>query len=329
MTQTDTQQLHDFIYQTFLSRVSRSFYLTLKIVPPEIRDTISLTYLLARITDNIIDDYHFSYYKKTYFIYLLQLEITNNSDEAKKAAFDQLLSRIINQIDDKESIQALPICLRYFSLIPPADKTLVVKVLTSLFKGFKRDIDTFTYRNKMVSLQSKSDLDNYLYDIAGCVGEFWTEICYLHWPDYSKLPAEKAIQLAIEFGKALQLTNILRDLPIDLQNNRCYLPAEQLSVEQIKLTDLSNSPENVFPLVRYWRDLAECYLKSAKQYIQNISSVKQRYALCIPVLIAEQTLAMLNHDVYLRDKRIMKISRFKIKIIMAKAALFSIFPKLL
>ncbi len=329
MTQTDTEQTHNFIFKTFLSRVSRSFYLTLKIIPPEIRDTLSLTYLLARITDNIIDDYHFSYYKKTYFIYLLQLEITNNIDEAKKATFDRLLSRILDQIDDKELIQALPLCLKFFSELPPTDKSLAVKVLTTLFRGFKRDTDTFTYRSKMVSLQSKSDLENYLYDIAGCVGEFWTALCFLHWTNYSRLSAEKAIQLAIEFGKALQLTNILRDLPRDLHNNRCYLPLEQLSAEQISLTDLNNTPEKAFPVVNYWKEQADNYLQSAKQYIQNMTSIKQRYALCLPVLIAKQTLAMLKTDIYLHDRMIMKVSHFEMKLIAAKAAFFSLFPKLL
>jgi farnesyl-diphosphate farnesyltransferase len=325
----DTKQLHNFIYDTLLSRVSRSFYLTLKIVPQAIRDTISLTYLIARIIDTIVDNYQPSYYKKIYFIYLLQHEITDSSNTQQKVAFDNLLQRLHSLLDDKEIIESLPICLKYFSLILQAEKSLAVKVLSTLFRGFKRDADTFTYKTRMVSFQKIADLDNYLYDIAGCVGEFWTDLCFLHNPTYSYLSAAEAKNLAIDFGKALQLVNILRDLPIDLQNNRCYLPAEQFAAYDINLTDLTYTPEKIFPLVIYWRDQAEHYLKSAKKYIENVTSFKQRYALCLPVLIAQKTLVKLNTDLYLRSRLVKKATHFEMKIIMVKAVFFSVFPRLL
>ena len=34
--------------------------------------------------------------------------------------------------------------------------------------------------------------------------------------------------LGIDFGKALQMTNILRDLPSDIREGRCYIPDEEL-----------------------------------------------------------------------------------------------------
>jgi farnesyl-diphosphate farnesyltransferase len=40
---------------TLLRDVSRSFYLTLRVLPREIRPQISLAYLLARATDTIAD----------------------------------------------------------------------------------------------------------------------------------------------------------------------------------------------------------------------------------------------------------------------------------
>ena len=247
----------------------------------------------------------------------------------QKADFNQLLSSLHKLMSDKETIAALPDCLRYFSLLPPTDKSLAIKVLSTLFKAFKRDTDTFTYKNKMVSFQAISDLETYLYEIAGCVGEFWTDICFLHWPKYSKLAVDEARNLGIEFGKALQLVNILRDLPTDLQNNRCYLPAEQFSAYGIDVTDLTYTPEKIFPLVKYWRNQADHYLKSAKRYIQNINSLTQRYALCLPVIIAEKTLAKLDSDIYLHTRVVMKVSHFEMRIIMLKAAIYSIFPKLL
>ena len=39
---------------------------------------------------------------------------------------------------------------------------------------------------------------------------------------------EKMSALGVRFGKALQMTNVLRDVPKDLRIGRCYLPLEQL-----------------------------------------------------------------------------------------------------
>ena len=33
----------------------------------------------------------------------------------------------------------------------------------------------------------------------------------------------------VRFGKALQMTNVLRDVPADLASGRCYLPAAELA----------------------------------------------------------------------------------------------------
>ena len=44
-----------FLLQDLLRDVSRSFYLTLKLLPGSIREQIGLAYLLARATDTIAD----------------------------------------------------------------------------------------------------------------------------------------------------------------------------------------------------------------------------------------------------------------------------------
>ena len=59
------------------------------------------------------------------------------------------------------------------------------------------------------------------------------------FPD-ADLDDSEFLTLAIRFGKALQLVNILRDLPGDLANGRCYLPAVDLELAGLKPEDLRN-----------------------------------------------------------------------------------------
>ena len=85
-----------------------------------------------------------------------------------------------------------------------------------------------------------SALEEYTYLVAGCVGEFWTKICLLEWPNYARLSPEEMLVFGKDFGKGLQLVNILRDYPLDLQAGRSYLPVSNL--EEIALNPTSGAP---------------------------------------------------------------------------------------
>ena len=82
------------------------------------------------------------------------------------------------------------------------------------------------------------DLDDYIYRVAGCVGEFWTKICRAHVFPEARLDDHQLLEDGIRFGKGLQLVNILRDIPQDLRNGRCYVPRESLAAAGL-------TPENL------------------------------------------------------------------------------------
>ena len=66
----------------------------------------------------------------------------------------------------------------------------------------------------------------------------------------------------VRFGKGLQLVNILRDLPVDLRNGRCYLPAKELSAAGLTAGDLleqGNEPK-FRPLYARYLAMAEGHL---------------------------------------------------------------------
>ena len=71
-------------------------------------------------------------------------------------------------------------------------------------------------------------MDDYAYRVAGSVGEFWTEICLEHAFEASAEMKEELMSSGVRFGKALQLINILRDIPEDLEIGRCYIPTDDL-----------------------------------------------------------------------------------------------------
>jgi len=75
-----------------------------------------------------------------------------------------------------------------------------------------------------------AELDRYCYCVAGTVGLMLCPV--LGYSDERALPA------AADLGRAMQLTNILRDVKEDLARGRVYLPADELSAFGLGEEDL-------------------------------------------------------------------------------------------
>jgi phytoene synthase len=96
---------------------------------------------------------------------------------------------------------------------------LPVDALSELVEGVRMDVDGVVY-------ESFDDLLVYCRRVAGGIGRLCLAIFGLR--EHGDADAERAERLAEELGVALQLTNILRDLREDAENDRVYLPFEDL-----------------------------------------------------------------------------------------------------
>jgi farnesyl-diphosphate farnesyltransferase len=150
--------------------------------------------------------------------------------------------------------------------------------------------------------------------VAGCVGEFWTEMTYMHVPDTFTGNPEVVLSRGIRFGKALQMTNVLRDCGKDLRIGRCYLPSTMLdrvglSPQDLLLpkTSLSARPL-LFDLVGKTLD----HFREAIEYTLSLPAIAVRLRLaCLwPVLIGLETLLLLlSNDHWLDPAKVSKIRR--------------------
>src|SRR3989449_6707036 len=90
----------------------------------------------------------------------------------------------------------------------------------------------------LAALDTLDELDRYTYLVAGCVGPFWTALHAAHRPRLLRWDLREKSQEGVSFGKALQMTNVLRDIPSDLRHGRCYLPAADLGALGLVPKDL-------------------------------------------------------------------------------------------
>jgi len=322
--------LIDSSADTLLEETSRSFFLTLRILPYSIRKQVGLLYLLARVADTIADS-------KTGQVDLLleALESWDNatSEDHKIMTDISHLATLQSNPAEERLLRNLEIPLNAFKTISNNDRIHMRRCLKIIIGGQTLDLKRFGPANDsddVSSLRSKEELDDYAYRVAGSVGEFWTSMTLAHLVSVDGPTSEKMFELGIRFGKALQMINILRDIPEDLAFGRCYIPLEQLkeiNLEPIELRDASNY-ETFNPVYQSLLDITQGHLDAAEQYILMLPKrqIRLRIACLLPVLIGQKTVNLLRTSNVLDASERVKVPRKIVKTLMIRSMFSTIIP---
>lgn len=318
-----------------LKQTSRSFYLTLRVLPRAIRPQIGLAYLLARTTDTIADTEIVPVAQRLEALQQLRERILGVSSAVLNIGE---LARHQGLPAERMLLERVEEALAVLRGLSETDLKLVRKVLDTITSGQELDLRRFgsvtaplkSGTPNLIALQNDAELDDYTYRVAGCVGEFWTEMCAKHLFSTANLGAVKFLADGIRFGKGLQLVNILRDLPKDLRASRCYLPVDKLAEAGLTPADLL-SPENEAkfrPLYNRYLDRAEAHLAAGWDYTNAIPGghIRVRLACAWPILIGLETLKRLRTEPVLDPTRCVKISRADVRGILLGSVLRYPFP---
>ena len=315
---------------SLLRDVSRSFYLTMRVLPEAIRPQISLAYLLARATDTIADtdlipvSDRLSALRHLRERILGERTIPVNFNELAERQQDQAERLLLGRIEE---------ALTVFGRFSYSDQQRIREVLDTITGGQELDLDRFSGSSgaAIQSLMTEVELDDYTYRVAGCVGEFWTKVCRAHL--FPGTPMDDAALLAngIRFGKGLQLVNILRDLPRDLKQGRCYLPLETLKGIGLEPGDLADPEmESSFrALYDGYLDRAHEHLSAGWDYTNALPRrfIRLRLACAWPLLIGVQTIGRLRRERILDPETRVKVGRGGIYAIILQSILRYPFPR--
>jgi farnesyl-diphosphate farnesyltransferase len=334
-----------------LRDVSRSFFLTVRILPRAVRPQIGLAYLLARATDTIADTEFVPPEARLLTLQQLRGVFQDPSRTAPPmapyvaagAAVDsratgfpadataprpaQLPSageiRLLSRLED---------ILTLLETFAAADQELVRRVLDTITGGQELDLRRFANAssNQIVPLATAGELDDYTYRVAGCVGEFWTRLCRARLFPSDSIDDTEFLADGVRFGKGLQLVNILRDVPRDLRMGRCYFPLDQLTRAGLAPSDLlGKENENRFrPVYDAWLDRAHEHLAAGWNYTLAIPHrcIRLRLACAWPILIGVRTLAKLRSQPCLDPDRTIKIDRTEVRRLIVRSILLYPIP---
>lgn len=302
-----------------LKSVSRSFYLTLNVLPGGMRDPVGLAYLLARAADTIADTSLIEPARRLSLLLALRAAVGGDRSEETAAAIRSIAGEVAATQalpDEKRLLETLDAALALLDELEPADRDAVRGIVATLTTGMEFDLRTFPSEDSGVvtALTEMAELDRYTYLVAGCVGEFWTKMTCAHVPGTFAEPTETVIARGVRFGKALQLTNILRDCSKDLRIGRCYLPEPLLARHGLTVESMMapGSSSRARPVLVELMATALAHYRAAADYTFSIPrlSIRLRLACLWPILIGLKTLRLLAaNEAWLDPAHISKVSR--------------------
>lgn len=203
-----------------------NFYFSFLLLPQPKREAIETIYAFCRYTDDIVDEEADPKEKHR--------RLRQWTGELQNALYGRSRFTILNKLET---------IIRRFDI--PVDH------FHDLLKGMEMDLSKNRYR-------TFAELENYCYRAASTVGLICAEVFgYTH---------ESTKEYAINLGKALQMTNILRDIKTDARKGRIYLPQEDLRrfgyTEEELLQGVYN--DNFVALMKFECDRARSFFRAAK-----------------------------------------------------------------
>jgi phytoene synthase len=173
------------------------------LLPRPKRDAMSALYAFCRQVDDVADDESVPSEKR-------RTQLAEWRDDVRRARENQSPKFAVNR-------ELQPI-IKQFSL--------PFELFDELIKGCEMDLEIKRYENF-------KQLESYCYRVASVVGLLSIEIFGYKNP--------VARDYAIYLGKALQLTNILRDVKTDAGRGRIYLPLDELRKFGVSEAEILNS----------------------------------------------------------------------------------------
>jgi farnesyl-diphosphate farnesyltransferase len=297
-----------------LKPVSRSFYLSIRLLPRALREPVALAYLLARTSDTIADSNAVTPEKRIELLDRFARAIAGKDQSIGKALNELLLARrdrsrpssrnrgtttrpdVSPGITEGERtlLESTDAILRALKNLSPEDQRDVRELLAIITRGQRQDLTRWS--GGLAALANAEELREYTYLVAGCVGEFWTRICFRKVQSFTARLEADMLELGTSYGRGLQLVNILRDAGSDLRAGRCYFPEDELGAANLSASDLLEAPAAFLPIYSRWIAEARAGLDSGLEYAIAINPPRVRVATVLPAMIGVRTLSLIEES---------------------------------
>jgi farnesyl-diphosphate farnesyltransferase len=303
----------DLDYQaSILPGVSRTFALTIPVLPGDLAQVVTNAYLLCRLADTIEDDVGLTDVQKSGF-HARFVRIVEGTEPAEPFAAELaplLSARTL--ADERDLVRNTARIVRVTQEFTRAERDALTRCVRIMCRG----MPAFQRNKSLAGLADIVDLDEYCYYVAGVVGEMLTELFLLRCPELEP-ERERMQRLAVSFGQGLQMTNILKDIWDDRQAATCWLPRAVFERHGCRLDAIET--EHTSPGFAAGIDelvgIAHAHLRNALEYscmIPKRESGIRKFCLWATGL-AVLTLRKIHHNPAFTSGAEVKVSRRTVK----------------
>lgn len=293
-----------------LPGVSRTFALTIRLLPPGLEYPVLVAYLLCRVADTIEDSTTLPAAEKVRLLGHFRACLAEGGPDAGplRAAFpgpsdEELLARESDRV------------LREYRALGAGQRAAIRPWVQEMCEGMASFVGAGGSEGsgRLHMLASVEDLERYCYYVAGTVGHLLTALFRLHDRAMSEDRYQRLDALATGFGLGLQMTNIVKDVADDRNRGVSFVPRELFETTGVRPEDLEESGQGAArrvmePLIAR----ARRHLESALEYCTTLPRGQYRIRLfCLTSLyFAARTLRLARRDPsLLGGARKLKITR--------------------
>ncbi len=315
----------DFVAAT-LPGVSRTFALTIRCLPPGLRHSVSVAYLLCRAADTLEDSALVPDAARASLLLELARRVQGDGGALPGLALEA------GAAADTDLLLHLPLVLEEFRRLPATQQAIIGRWVTDMCQGMASFPDSdFVERVDGVRLVAGvNGLERYCHYVAGTVGQMLTELFLEARPAASDAEVGDLRSRAESLALGLQLTNILKDVPDDYRRGWCYLPRELWNGgapgdEPGRLL----ASRAAAAAMRGVALRALSHLERGFSYVERLgwASLRVRLFCALPLVLALLTLSRSDLTPFLRNPMArLRISRPLVYLGVAVSVVFSLFP---
>jgi farnesyl-diphosphate farnesyltransferase len=234
------------LLDALLEKTSRTFALSIPVLPEPTRVEVTVAYLLFRIADTLEDATLWSRSRQVDELAAMAALLREPTpDAAAEISRRWTADPPLDHDGYLELLGETPEVIRATVELSPAARKLVCD---HTLRTIDLMADFVSRRDERdgLELRNTQELRDYCYAVAGIVGEMLTELFLLDRAPLQPL-APALRERAATFGEALQLVNILKDAATDATEGRRYLPAgsDRLALFGLARDDLRVAGEYV------------------------------------------------------------------------------------
>jgi farnesyl-diphosphate farnesyltransferase len=296
-----------------LPRVSRTFALGIKLLPPKLEAPVRIGYLLCRIADTIEDDLTATPERKAA---LLDAFMACFDSAPLAGGFGSCIAELSANDDYLALVSQTGHVFTTYRMLDAPTRDILRRWIAEMVRGMRRFV---IEHPRGIRIASVDEFREYCYFVAGTVGHLLTDLWYEHSAFVGKGTYARLLVDCEAFGEALQTVNILKDIAWDAEReNAIYIPSDLLAAagsgHDTILRDERRAANRgaLAPLF----DLAQGDIERALRYIEALPATALRIRLfCVlPVLFAIATMRELEHsEAMLVSGGAVKIARAEVR----------------